>query len=192
MAKRDLNTVFKALLLQFLGEADPLLSMLQWVTQQLMEIEASNKVGAGKGRHSTERKTYFSGYRVRRFDTRLGTAYLCIPKLRNGGYVPFFVVEPKRSEQALIQVVQEAFVNGVSTRKIERLAKALGIEGMSASQVSEINKGLDEQVERLMRRGADGERSSKVRTAFSPNRAFRCCLGALLASHPPMTMEPPL
>ena len=94
---------------------------------------------------------------MRRFDTRLGTAYLCIPKLRNGGYVPFFVVERKRSEQALIQVVQEAFVNGVSTRKIERLAKALGIEGMSAGQVSEINKGLDEQVERFRTRQLEAE-----------------------------------
>jgi transposase-like protein len=157
MAKRDLSTVFKVLLLQFVGEADPLLSMLEWVTQQLMEVEAANKVGAEKGKHSTDRKTYFSGYRVRRFDTRLGTAYLCIPKLRNGGYVPFFVVERKRSEQALIQVVQEAFVNGVSTRKIERLAKALGIEGMSASQVSEINKGLDEQVERFRTRQLESE-----------------------------------
>jgi transposase-like protein len=90
--------------------------MLQWVTQQLMEIEAANKVGVEKGKHSRERNTYFSGYRVRRFDTRLGTAYLCVPKLRNGGYIPFFVVERKRSEQALIQVVQEAFVNGIRRR----------------------------------------------------------------------------
>jgi transposase-like protein len=80
-----------------------------------------------------------------------------VPKLRNGGYVPFFVVERKRSEQALIQVVQEAFVNGVSTRKIEKLAQALGIEGMSASQVSEINKGLDEQVERFRTRPLEPE-----------------------------------
>jgi len=67
--------------------------------------------------------------------------------LRNGGYVPFFQVERKTSEQALIQVIQKAFINEVSTRKVERLAKALGIEGMSASQVSEITNGLDEQVE---------------------------------------------
>ena len=157
MAKRDLSTLFKSLLLQFIGEQDPLLSMMEWMTQQLMEIEAENKVGAEKGKHSTERKTYFSGHRVRRFDTRLGSTYLLVPKLRNGGYVPFFVVERKRSEQALIQVVQEAFVNGVSTRKIEKLAQALGIEGMSASQVSEINKGLDEQVERFRTRPLEPE-----------------------------------
>ena len=80
-----------------------------------------------------------------------------MPKLRNGGYVPFFVVERKRSEQALVQVIQEAFLNGVSTRKVERLAKALGIEGMSASQVSEITRGLDEQVEAFRSRALEEE-----------------------------------
>jgi transposase-like protein len=157
MARRNLSTVFKSLLLQFVAEQDPLLSMLEWVTQQLMEVEAENKVGVEKGKHSTERNTHFSGHRVRRFDTRLGTSYLLVPKLRNGGYIPFFVAERKRSEQALIQVVQEAFVNGVSTRKVEKLAKALGIEGMSASQVSEINKGLDEQVEQFRTRPLEKE-----------------------------------
>lgn len=157
MAKRDLNTIFKSLLLQFIGEEDPLLKMLEWMTQKLMEIEAENKVGAEKGKHSRSRRTHFSGYRVRRFDTRLGTTYLMVPKLRNGGYIPFFVVERKRSEQALIQVIQEAFINGVSTRKVERLAKALGIEGMSASQVSEVTRGLDEQVEEFRSRELEAE-----------------------------------
>jgi putative transposase len=157
MAKRDVTTLFKSLLLQFIGEEDPLLAMLQWTTQQLMQVEAENKVGAEKGKHTPDRRTYFSGYRWRRFDTRLGTTYLCVPKLRNGGYIPFFVVERKRSEQALIQVIQEAFINGVSTRKVERLAKALGIEGMSASQVSEITRGLDEQVEAFRGRTLEAE-----------------------------------
>jgi putative transposase len=147
MAKTNLITYFQKLLLQFITEQDPLLAMLQWLTEQLMRLEAEVKVGAAKGAHSETRSTHFSGYRVRRFDTRLGTMYLLVPKLRKGGYIPFFVVERKRSEQALIQVVQEAFINGVSTRKIERLAKSLGIENLSSSQVSEINKGLNEQVE---------------------------------------------
>jgi transposase-like protein len=72
--------------------------------------------------------------------------YLLIPKLREGGYIPFFVTEKKRSEQALIEVVREAWINGISTRKIDRLAKSLGIENISASQVSEIGKGLDDMV----------------------------------------------
>ena len=93
MAKRNFITYFKELLLQFLTEADPLLSMLQWLTQQLMQMEAELKVGAEKGKHSVLRNTYFSGHRIRRFDTRLGTVYLLVPKLRKGGYIPFFVVE---------------------------------------------------------------------------------------------------
>jgi transposase-like protein len=147
MARTNVITYFKKLLLEFITEPDPLLAMLKWLPGQLMQMEAEAKVGVEKGKHNPSRTTYFSGYRVRRFDTRMGTLYMLVPKLRNGGYVPFFVVERKRSEQALIQVVQEAFVNGVSTRKIERLAQSLGIENLSASQVSEINKGLNEQVE---------------------------------------------
>jgi transposase-like protein len=76
----------------------------------------------------------------------LGKIYLVVPKLRKGGYIPFFVTERKRSEAALVEAVQEAYINGVSTRKIEQLAKKLGVETLSASQVSELNKGLDEQV----------------------------------------------
>jgi transposase-like protein len=138
-------------------EPDPLLKMLQWVSERLAELEAEQKVGAEKGRHTTQRNTHFSGTRVRRFDTRLGSIYLLIPKLRRGGFIPFFVTERKRSEAALIDVVQEAFINGVSTRKIERLAKSLGVENLSASQVSEINKGLDEQVEAFRSRPLDAE-----------------------------------
>ena len=78
--------------------------------------------------------------------------YLLVPKLRKGGYIPFFVTERKRSEAALIEVVQEAYINGLSTRKIEQLAKRLGVESLSASQVSDINKGLDEQVKEFRSR----------------------------------------
>ena len=157
MAQSNVITHFQKLLLQFITEPDPLLAMLQWLTEQLMQLEAEEKIGAAKGKHSATRSTHFSGYRVRRFDTRMGTMYLLVPKLRKGGYIPFFVVERKRSEQALIQVVQEAFINGVSTRKIERLAKSLGIENLSASQVSEINKGLNEQVEAFRTRPLEKE-----------------------------------
>jgi len=146
MAQTHDTLYFKKKLLEFMGEPDPLFSMLNWLTERLMQLEAEAKVGVEKGRHSTMRTTYFSGSRVRRFDTRLGTMYLVVPKLRKGGYIPFFVTERKRSETALLEVVQEAFINGVSTRKIEELAKRLGVENLSASQVSEINKGLDDHV----------------------------------------------
>nr|WP_201337551.1 transposase [Nitratiruptor sp. YY08-26] len=122
-----------------------------------MQIEAEAKVGAKKGEHNSERKNYFSGYRPRRFDTRLGTVYLMVPKIRKGGYIPFFITERKRSKQALISMVKEAYVNGVSTRKIERLTKELGIENINASQVSQINRGLDEQVEEFRNRSLEKE-----------------------------------
>jgi transposase-like protein len=146
MAQAHYRTVFKQALFQFITEPDPFLAMLKWVMTEMMRIEAEAKVGAIKGKHTKERKTYFSGARARRVDTRLGTVYLLVPKVRKGGYVPFFISERRRSEQALIAVVQEAFVNGVSTRKIERLARAMGIENISAAQVSEFNKELDAQV----------------------------------------------
>jgi transposase-like protein len=146
MAQRHYKTPFKKALLQFITEPDPFLAMLKWVMTEMMRIEAEAKVGAAKGKHAKDRRTYFSGARARRVDTRLGTVYLLVPKVRKGGYVPFFISERRRSEQALIAVVQEAFVNGVSTRKIERLARAMGIENISASQVSEFNKELDSQV----------------------------------------------
>lgn len=146
MAQRHYRSDLRKALLQFIAEPDPLLCMLRWVMTELMRIESEAKVGAVKGKHSGERTTHFSGTRVRRVDTRLGTVYLFVPKVRRGGYVPFFISERRRSEAALIAVVQEAFINGVSTRKIERLAQALGIENISASQVSEFNKELDTQV----------------------------------------------
>ena len=91
-------------------------------------------------------------YRPRRLDTRMGTMYLMVPKLRNHGYIPLFVTERKRSEVALIQVIQEAFVQGVSTRKMETLARSLGIENLSRSQVSEMTKGFNEQVQEFRTR----------------------------------------
>ena len=147
MAHKNHTPFLKKMLIEFMTEPDPLYAMLEWLTNELMKLEAENKVGAHKGEHCPTRTTHFSGTRVRRFDTRLGTIYLLVPKLRKGGYIPFFVTERKRSEQALLEVVQEAFINGVSTRKMERLAQSLGIESLSASQVSEITKDLSDQVE---------------------------------------------
>lgn len=152
MAYHKNTSRLEKMLLKFLGEPDPMLAMLEWLCHELMEVEIENKLNASKGEHSSERTGYRSGTRVRRFDTRMGTMYLLVPKVRKGGYVPFFVTERKRSEHALMQVVREAFVNGVSTRKIERLAKSLGIDSISAGQVSQINKGLDKQVEEFRQR----------------------------------------
>lgn len=79
--------------MEFINHNGPLLAILEWLAYQLMQIEAEGKVGASKGKHSKERRTYFSGKRVRRIDTRLGTIYLFIPKLRKGGFIPFFLTQ---------------------------------------------------------------------------------------------------
>jgi transposase-like protein len=146
------NVDFEKMLLQFMTEEDPMLSMLRWLCDQLMEAEVSSKVNAGKSERSPERSGYRCGYRPRRFDTRMGTMYLFVPKVRQGGYIPFFVSEKKRSEAALMNVIQEAYINGVSTRKIERLAKSLGIDSISRGQVSEITRELNEQVKAFRER----------------------------------------
>jgi len=157
MAQRDYKAMLEKMLTGFLLEEDPLKSMLEWLVGELMRVEAEAKVGAEKHKHSKERLTYFSGYRVRKLNSRVGTIYLLVPKVRKGGYIPFFVTERKRSEAALLSLVQEAFINGVSTRKIERLARSLGIESISASQVSEITRGLDERVEEFRNRELKAE-----------------------------------
>lgn len=156
MVQKKSTTNLTELLLECVSQPDPMLSMLEWLCDRLMEAGISAKIGADKSEHSSERNSYRSGYRPRRFDTRMGTIYLMVPKIRQGGYVPFFVSNRKRSEAALIQVVQEAFVNGVSTRKMERLAKSLGIENLSRSQVSSMAKELDDQVEAFRNRPLSG------------------------------------
>ena len=156
MAQGKNITGLTDLLLKCMSEPDPMLSMLEWLCAQLMEAEVSGIVGAEKNTHNPSRSDYRCGYRPRRLDTRMGTMYLMVPKLRSRGYIPFFVTERKRSEAALIQVIQEAFVQGVSTRKMEKLARSLGIENLSRSQVSEMTKGLNEQVQDFRSRSLAG------------------------------------
>jgi len=155
MAYPNSTLPFEKMLMKFVTEEDPMQAMLKWLCEKLMEAEVDAKLGAEKSERSTERQGYRSGYRVRRFDTRMGTLYLMVPKLRNGGYIPFFVEAKKRSELALMNVIQEAYVNGVSTRKIDKLTKSLGIESISRSQVSIIAKELNEQVEAFRTRRLD-------------------------------------
>src|SRR3954463_16251278 len=111
-----------------------------------MEAEVAGQIGAELGEVSRERVTHRNGYRSRTWATRAGEIELAIPKLRQGSYFPSFLEPRKRSEQALVAVVQEAYVNGASTRKVDRLVEQLGIQGMSKDQVSRLCAGLDEQV----------------------------------------------
>ena len=157
MTHPNSNVPFEKMLLKFMTAEDPMLEMLSWLCDQLMAIEFAEEIGAGKSERTETRKKYRAGYRPRRFDTRMGSMYLMVPKPRKGGYIPFFVTERKRSEVALMNVIQEAFINGVSTRKIERLAKSLGIDSISRSQVSNITKELQTQVDTFLSRKLDKE-----------------------------------
>ena len=135
---------------------DPLRAMAELLTDFVMEAEVTAKVGAEPHERSDHRTTHRNGHCERRWDTRLGTLMLQAPKVCEGGYVPSFIEHRKRSEQALISVIQEAVVNGVSTRKIEAVLAEFGIAGVSAGQVSQLCGALDEKV-RKFREGPLGE-----------------------------------
>jgi putative transposase len=126
--------------------ADVLRQAVVWLAQELMEAEVTQAAGAAYGERSGGRVARRNGYRERAWDTRVGSIELAIPKLRAGSYFPSFLEPRRRSEQALVAVVQEAYVNGVSTRKVDRLVEALGLAGVSKDQVPRLCRGLDEQV----------------------------------------------
>jgi putative transposase len=127
------------------------------VARELMEAEVSAEVGAQLGEVAPEvRSTYRNGYRPRPWETRVGEIELLIPRTRQGSYFPSFLEPRRRSEQAIVAVVLEAYVNGVSTRKVDRLVEQLGIEGMTKDRVSALCRGLDEQVELFRGRPLEG------------------------------------
>jgi len=134
---------------------DVLKESLLWVVQQLMEAEVSELIGAERGERTPERLTQRNGYRSRPWSTRAGERELAIPKLRRGSYFPSFLEPRRRSEQALVSVVQEAYVAGVSTRKVDQVVESLGLR-ISKSEVSRICKGLDAQVDAFRNRPLEG------------------------------------
>ncbi len=153
---------------------------LRWVVQQMMEAEVSELIGAGHGERTPDRATHRNGYRTRRWDTRAGEIDLQIPKLRQGSYFPSFLEPRKRSEQALLNVVQQAYVCGVSTRKVDQLVESLGLR-ISRSEVSRISAGLDEQVEAFRTRPLEGRYpylwlDAKVEKVRDGGRVRRKCL----------------
>jgi len=126
---------------------DPLRQIVRWAVQELMEAEVAAQIGAERYERTDERSTQRNGYRPRTWDTRVGSLELQIPKLRQGSYLPGWLEPRRRAEQALVAVVAEAYVQGVSTRKVEALVQALGIAGISKSEVSRLAASLDAQVE---------------------------------------------
>lgn len=138
------------------GDVDFLREALQVLVQSLMEAEVSAQIGAERYERNENRTTYRNGYRERPWDTRVGTLKLKIPKLRQGSYFPSLLEPRRRAEKALLAVVQEAYVHGVSTRKVDELVEALGMRGISKSEVSRICKELDEVVLSFKERPLDG------------------------------------
>ena len=138
------------------GDGDFLRELGQWTLQRLMELEAETRCGAGRHERSAERVNQRNGYRERALETRIGRLDLRIPKLRSGSYYPSFLAPRKASEQALVAVVQEAYVKGVSTRKVDDLVQALGMTGISKSQVSRLCGELDARVSAFLERELTG------------------------------------
>jgi len=133
-------------------DADFLREGVELLSQMVMELEVEQQIGAGKHERTPERNNHRNGYRERTWETRVGEIELAIPKLRKGNYFPG-LLEPRRpAEKALLAVVQEAYLKGVSTRKVDALMKALGLTGIDKSKVSRICKELDQVVEQFRNR----------------------------------------
>ena len=130
------------------ADTDLLREMVRTFADALMSADVDAVCGAEYGAVTDERVNRRNGYRRREWDTRAGTVELSIPKLREGSYFPSWLLEPRRrAEQALVQVIADCYLAGVSTRRVDKLVKQLGLEGISKSQVSELAKNLDETVE---------------------------------------------
>jgi transposase-like protein len=138
------------------SDVDLLRDSLKMVVQLLMEADVSHQIGAKKYERTPERVTQRNGYRERGWDTRVGEVELDIPKLRQGSYYPEWLLEPRRpAEKALVNVVQEAYIAGVSTRKMEKVVGELGLSELDKSKVSRMTKALDEEVEAFRSRPLD-------------------------------------
>lgn len=153
--KMDLSTFVGKLLEE--QDGDVLREGIRVLSQALMESEVAGLIGADRYERTHDRQTYRNGYRLRTWDTRVGTIELAIPKLRAGSYFPSLLEPRRRAERALLAVVQEAYVHGVSTRKVDDLLRALGLDGMSKSEVSRICAELDAEVAAFRSRGLEGE-----------------------------------
>jgi len=167
--------------------ADVIRESVRAVAQEMMELEVSELIGAEHGERTEDRATHRNGYRSRRWDTRAGEIELQIPKIRQGSYFPSFLQPRKRSEQALVSVVQQAYVCGVSTRRVDQLVESLGLR-ISKSEVSRIAGLLDEQVRAFRERPLEGRYpylfvDAKVEKVRDGGRVARKCLVIAHAVH---------
>jgi len=154
-ARMDLTAFVGKLLEEQDGEV--LREGIRVLSQALMETEVAGLIGAERHERTADRTAYRNGTRTRTWDTRMGTIELAIPKVRRGTYFPSLLQPRRRAEHALLAVVQQAYVQGVSTRKVDDLVRALGVEGMSKSEVSRICGELDTAVTAFRTRPITGE-----------------------------------
>src|SRR4051812_23059195 len=139
------------------SDATFLREMIGFAAERLMQLETDTLCGAGHGERNAERRNQRNGYRDRDWETRAGTVELRIPKLRRGSYFPAFLEPCRLAEKALTAVVQEAYVQGISTRSVDDLVRAMGMEGISKSQVSRLCGEIDERVQAFLSRPIEGE-----------------------------------
>jgi putative transposase len=188
VAGQDRMTIEEVVRQVLLEEGDLIRESVRVVARELMEAEVSELIGAEHGeRRPEDRATQRNGYRPRRWDTRAGEIELQIPKLRRGSYFPSFLQPRKRSEQALVAVVQQAYVCGVSTRRVDQLVESLGLR-ISKSEVSRIAGLLDEQVTAFRERPLEGRYpyvfvDAKVEKVRDGGRVVRKCVVIAHAVH---------
>jgi transposase-like protein len=144
-------------LLEKSSDTDLLREMIGFTAQRLMALEVENLTGAGPGERNPDRINQRNGYRERDWETRAGTVDLRIPKLRKGSYFPAFLEPRRMAEKALTAVIQEAYVQGISTRSVDDLVKAMGMSGISKSQVSRLCEEIDGKVKAFLARPLEGD-----------------------------------
>ena len=138
-------------------DADFLREMIAFMAQRLMDVDVEALCGAGHGERNEDRTNQRNGYRDRRWETRAGSIPLRIPKLRQGSYFPGFLEPRRAAEKAMTAVIQEAYIQGVSTRSVDELVKAMGMSGISKSQVSRLCEEIDERVQAFLERPLEGD-----------------------------------